>query len=207
MRRDETSTQAGEAHTSAGVVTPPLVCIADALLDRTAALLASFAEQEPREGIVYWFGLELGDRAVITTLVVPDADTSGGDVVTSAAANAQALTAIVGTPLVLLGQAHSHPGSYVSHSDVDDRDTFAQFPGALSVVVPYFGWYGADLTRCGVHRHLGGAYRRIAPDRVGEHLVVLPDERDFRRPSVSPGGNGTEGAAARPHVRSARRPA
>lgn len=204
MRRDETSTRADEARTSADAVTPPLICIADALLDRTAALLASFTEQEPREGIVYWFGLEIGAQAVVTTLVVPDADTSGGDVVTSAAANAEALTAIVGTPLVLLGQAHSHPGQYVWHSDVDDRDTFAQFPGALSVVVPYFGWYGADPARCGVHRHLGGAFRRIASDRIAEHLVVLPGERDFRRAGAPVDAHRASGS---PHVRSAWRPA
>lgn len=182
----------------------PVVYIARPLLDRTAVLLATFAEDEPREGIVYWFGLELGGRAVVTTLVVPDADTSGGDVVTPAPANAEALTAIVDTPLVLLGQAHSHPGAYVWHSDVDDRDTFAQFPGTLSVVVPYFGWYGADLARCGVHRHLRGAYRHIGPDQVGEHLVVLPGERDFRRTDARDCGNG---AADRPHVRSAWKPA
>jgi hypothetical protein len=104
----------------------------------------------------------------------------------------------------LLGQAHSHPGSYVRHSDVDDRDTFAQFPGALSVVVPYFGWYGADLAWCGVHRHLDGGFRRINADRVGEHLVVLPGERDFRW-TASP--SGVKRTAARHRVPSAQRSA
>lgn len=204
MKRDETPTPSPVAAPSRPAAPLPIVYIADTLLDRTAALLASFAEHEPHEGIVYWFGIELGARAIITTLVVPDADTSGGDVVTSAAANAEALTAIVGTPLVLLGQAHSHPGGYVWHSDVDDRDTFAQFPGALSVVVPFFGWYGADLMRCGVHRHFGGAYCRIGADRVGEHLVVLPGTRDCRR-TVAP--VGTSGAPAQSHVRHAWRSA
>jgi hypothetical protein len=171
-------------------VTFSVVFIASDLLDRTAELLGSFAEQRPSEGIVYWFGLELGERAVVTTLAVPDADTSGGDIVTSAAANAETLTAIVGTPLVLLGQAHSHPGSYVWHSEVDDRDTFAQFPGALSVVVPYLGRYGADLAHCGVHRHVDGVYQRIAPDDVEEHLVVLPSIRDFRRVGSSAVSSG-----------------
>ena len=61
------------------------------------------------EGVVYWFGLELGERAMVTTLVVPDADTTRGSIRTSAAANAEALSVITDTPLVLLGQAHSHP--------------------------------------------------------------------------------------------------
>ncbi len=159
----------------------PVVYIPATLLETTGRLLASFAAVRPAEGIVYWFGLELGLRAVVASIVIPDADTRHGDVVTSAAANAEALGAVVGTPLVLLGQAHSHPRTAVRHSPVDDRETFAQFPGALSVVIPYFGWYGTDLTRCGVHRHLDGAFRRVPSDSVAEHLVVLPGERDFRR--------------------------
>ena len=204
MRDDETSTPFPAAGLPRSAAPLPVVYIADTLLDHTAVLLASFAEQEPHEGVVYWFGIECGARAVITMLVVPDADSSGGDVVTSAAANAEALTAIVGTPLVLLGQAHSHPGGHVWHSDVDDRDTFAQFPGALSVVVPYFGWYGADLACCGVHRHLDGAFRRIAANRIGEHLVVLPGTRDFRGVGAHV---STNGISARPRVRSTWRPA
>lgn len=162
-------------------MTPPVVYISAAQMETTGYILASFAAEHPSEGIVYWFGLELGARAVVTSLVVPDADTSHGDVVTSAAVNAEALSVTVGTPLVLLGQAHSHPRDYVRHSEVDDRETFAQFPGALSVVVPYFGREGVDLQRCGMHRHLEGRYRFIPPERVHEHLQVLPGVADFRR--------------------------
>lgn len=160
----------------------PVVYIAEPLLALTGAILVSFADRaDDSEGIVYWFGLELGERAVVTSLVVPDADTSFGDVVTSPAANAEALGAIVATPLVLLGQAHSHPRGNVRHSTVDDRETFAQFPGALSVVVPCFGRRGVELGNCGVHRHLDGRYRRIASSKVAAHLRVLPGLRDYRR--------------------------
>lgn len=163
----------------------PVVYVTDALLRRTAALLASFANRadDPErecEGIVYWFGLEFDVRAVVTTLVVPRADTADGSVRTSAAANAEAMGIIVGTPLVLLGQAHSHPYHFVGHSPVDDRDTFAQFPGAISVVVPLFGRRGLELEKCGVHRHLDGKFQRIRGRNVGEHLRVLSAEADCR---------------------------
>jgi hypothetical protein len=164
-----------------GAVTQmPVVFVTERILEDTARLLSSFAIGEESEGVVYWFGLELRKRAIVTTLVVPDADTSMGTVRTSAAANAEAVGAIAGTPLVLLGQAHSHPGEWVDHSIVDDRETFAQFPGAVSVVVPYYARGAMELTKCGVHRYIEGKYRRLRAEDVAEHLRVLPGLRDLR---------------------------
>jgi hypothetical protein len=157
-----------------------VVHVTTTLLHETARLLVSFAEVEDSEGVVYWFGLQQGDQAVVTTLVVPNADTTCGRVLTSAASNAEALGAIVGTPLVLIGQAHSHPFEYVGHSSVDDRDTFAQFPGAVSVVVPFFGREGIDLSICGIHRHIDGKFRRIRSSQTHKHIRVLPSLADFR---------------------------
>lgn len=164
----------------------PVVYVTAGQLRETAGLLASFADRAggpewESEGVVYWFGLELGAQAVVTTLVVPDADTTGGGVRTSAAANAEATEVMIGTPLVLLGQAHSHPYQFVGHSRVDDDDTFAQFPGALSVVIPFFGREGMELEQCGVHRHMNGRFQRIGARNVERHLRVLPDVADFRR--------------------------
>jgi hypothetical protein len=157
------------------------IYIADTLSDRTAALLDSFAAVRPSEGVVYWYGLELGNRAVVTTLIVPDAATHSGAIHTSETANARTLEAIVGTPLQLLGQAHSHPGPHVQHSATDDTETFARFEGMISVVVPYFGRYGLHPHACGIHRYLQGGFWPIPAEDVGRHLVVLPGERDFRR--------------------------
>lgn len=158
----------------------PMVYVTGALLDETARILASFAATRDSEGVVYWFGIEVGNCAAVTTLVVPDADMTFGCVSTSPAVNAEALTVAVGTPLVLLGQAHSHPSSMVGHSTTDDRDTFAQFPGAISVVVPHFGRRGMQLDECGVHRQLNGRYRRLRGDAIRRHLRVLPSLADFR---------------------------
>ncbi|MDQ4123242.1 MAG: hypothetical protein M3209_17535 [Acidobacteriota bacterium] len=159
----------------------PTVYITENLLERTRVLLASFAEKGGSEGVVYWFGFELGEAAVVTTLVVPDADTSWGCIRTSPQANAQALFAIVGTPLMLLGQAHSHPGSGVKHSPTDDRETFASFEGAISVVVPNYGREQINLETCGIHRHLDGAFQYIETPEIFDHIQVLPGEADFRK--------------------------
>lgn len=157
------------------------IYISDQLLERSADLLASFAFPEPSEGIVYLFGLHLDHRSVVTTLMVPNADTHWGCISTSANANAEVLRSIVGTPLVLIGQVHSHPGRWVRHSDVDDRQTFPRFDGAISVVVPHFARRGLDLRRCGVHRFVDGVYRKLRTREVHQHLVVIPAERDFRK--------------------------
>lgn len=159
----------------------PVVHISDSLLSETGKLIASFAEGMDSEGVVYWFGLEFGDKAVVTTLVVPDADTSYGCISTTPEANGEALGVIVGTPLVLIGQAHSHPGSGVRHSPFDDRETFARFEGAISVVVPHYARRGVDLRRCGVHRHAGGEFRLINNKHLAQHIVVIPGQADLRR--------------------------
>jgi len=162
----------------------PTVYIAENLLERTRTLLASFAKNSRSEGVVYWFGFELGEAAVVTTLVVPDADTSWGCIRTSPRANAEALSAIIGTPLILLGQAHSHPGVGVRHSETDDRETFASFDGAISVVVPNFGQEKINLETCGIHRHTDGAFQYIETSEIADHISVLPGEADFRKKSA-----------------------
>jgi hypothetical protein len=159
----------------------PVVHISDILLSETGRLIASFAEGRDSEGVVYWFGLEFGDKAVVTTLVVPDADTTYGCISTTPEANGEALGVIVGTPLVLIGQAHSHPGNGVRHSPFDDRETFARFEGAISIVVPYYARRGVDLRRCGVHRHINGAFQLINKKQLAEHIVIVPGQADLRR--------------------------
>lgn len=156
----------------------PVVYITDELARRTAALLGSFASRRPSEGVVYWFGIEAPLAAAITTLIVPDADTRDGSVRTSVHANAKAIAVITDTPLVYLSQAHSHPGRNVSHSYVDDHETFATFDGAISVVVPWFGRYGVKIQECAFYRHLDGKFRQI--EDVG---IPLSNSSSLRRSS------------------------
>lgn len=158
-----------------------VVFLPDWLLQNTGRLLASFAEHRPSEGIVYWFGIEHDSCAIVTTLVVPDADTTAGSVRTSALANAEAQKSIVGTPLVLLGQAHTHAGSHTAHSIVDDTETFARFDGALSLVVSYYARYGVNLDECSVYRHIEGAFRMVPAGDLERHLRVLPSACDYRK--------------------------
>jgi len=154
------------------------IFISNELAQRTAELLNSFASRRPSEGVVYWFGIESANFAVVTTLIVPDAETGAGSVRTSPEANAEAIDVITGTQLVYIGQAHSHAGPNVCHSQVDDEETFASFDGVISLVIPWFGRYGFQVEHCGVYRHMGGRFRLIQD--VGEHLQILPGIADLR---------------------------
>ena len=129
--------------------------------------------------MVYSFGIEDTETAVVTTLVVPNADATAGSIQTSPEVNAEALRVIVDTPLMYLGQAHSHPGPHVKHSCFDDEQTFARFDGAISVVVPWFGRYGLHLAECGVHRHRDGRFQEIR--NIDRHLRIVPGSRDLQR--------------------------
>lgn len=156
-----------------------LVYLTDRAAQQTSELLASFARKKPSEGVVYWFGLESESFAVVTTLIVPNAQTGPGHLRTSVEANAEAVQFISGTPLVYIGQAHSHPGQYVEHSYTDDVETFACFDGVISVVVPRFGRDGLSLKDCGIYRYLGGQFRHI--QNIHQHIQILPAVADLRR--------------------------
>ncbi len=157
---------------------PPIVYITNELAQNAAELLDSFAQLRPSEGVVYWFGIEAGNTALVTTLIVPDADTTHGSVSTSAKANAAVMRTVVGTRLVYLGQAHSHPDSNVLHSSYDDNHTFAAFDGAISVVVPWFGRYGFKLADCGIYRHQNGRFEEVM--NTDQHLRLIPGFKDLR---------------------------
>jgi len=158
----------------------PVIYITEEVLSRTANILLDFAKPTPSEGVVYWFGIEGSHAGAVTTLIVPNATTSWGCITTSAEENARVLRTIIGTNLVLLGQAHSHPRNHVRHSRIDDRDTFANFDGAISVVVPYYGRKGIRLTRCGIHRHISGSFQVIQPKNISSHIRVIPNTINLR---------------------------
>lgn len=155
-----------------------VVYLSDQLARKTAEALGSFATARPAEGVVYWFGIESATSAVVTSLMVPDAECGSGYVRTSVQANAEVVSRIAGTRLVYIGQAHSHPGANVGHSETDDVDTFACFDGVISVVVPWFGRYGFHLADCGVYRHMAGQFQQIR--NIDQHIQILPSFFDFR---------------------------
>ena len=78
---------------------------------------------------------------------------------------------------VLLAQAHSHPGSLIGHSDVDDGGAFSECPGVFSIVVPQFGRYGLRrlLKRgVGIHERIPeGCWRELPKAEVRKRFAIV----------------------------------
>lgn len=105
------------------------------------------------EGIVYWAGSINGNCINIDMAIAPEAETSGGSIKVPHISNLQVVLCLSKNNRHHLGQVHSHPGSWVGHSSVDDEDAAFKKTGLLSVVVPFYGRTGMlDLEKCGIHR-------------------------------------------------------
>jgi proteasome lid subunit RPN8/RPN11 len=70
-------------------------------------------------------------------------------------------------------QVHTHPGTDVRMSEVDRAWAIADFPGALSVIVPNFGRDGlAGWRGVGVHERTDHGWRTLSGNQLPGVLVV-----------------------------------
>jgi proteasome lid subunit RPN8/RPN11 len=83
--------------------------------------------------------------------------------------------------LELLGQVHSHPGSFVDHSEGDDEMALMPYDGFLSIVVPHYARDGMrPLATCGVHLFERARFRRLDDSEVEARFRVVDDFTDLR---------------------------
>jgi hypothetical protein len=157
-----------------------LIC--SSVIERTLAVLSESGQAgAPHEGVVYWAGLRVPGRQIVTTCVAPAAKTTYGSFDTSSAANARVVMYLAGAGLELLGQVHSHPGNLVDHSMGDDERAFMPYEGFLSVVVPDYARQGMlPLRKCGVHVFERGEFRRLTDSEVEAKLQAVPAFEDLR---------------------------
>lgn len=148
----------------------------------TERLLRTYGGGEPHEGIVYLGGVEVGGQAVVLSALSPAAETTWGSFRTDLAANTEVVQALDRLRLVLVGQVHSHPGTWVDHSDGDDEGALVRFEGYWSLVVPVFAREGlCPLERCGVHRFQRGRFERLTVAALNARVQVVPPSVDLRR--------------------------
>jgi hypothetical protein len=160
---------------------PARVCVHETVVEATVRYLRESRGEEPHEGIVYWAGMTVERLVVVTTCLAPAAETAWGAYRTSAVANAKVIQAICDLGLQLLGQVHSHPGSFVRHSVGDDAGALMPYPGFYSLVVPFHAQEGMlPFSRCGIHRFDGRRFQRLSPEDVERLFQVIPACLDLR---------------------------
>ena len=161
----------------------PTVWVSTRLLDRTAeALRQSGHHSKPHEGVAYWAGRRTANEYFITTCVVPEARTTRGSFETSSLSNAKVIAYLARAGLELLGQVHSHPGSFVGHSDGDDKLALMPYDGFLSIIVPNYARKGMrPLKTCGIHIFQQSSFRRLEDWEIESHFRITEDVADLRK--------------------------
>jgi hypothetical protein len=72
-------------------------------------------------------------------------------------------------------QIHTHPGRNVAMSDLDRRWAIADFDGALSIIVPWFGRSGlSGFPGVAVHERTDRGWRRWRAGERARRLRVTP---------------------------------
>jgi proteasome lid subunit RPN8/RPN11 len=146
----------------------------------TTALLLRAGRWHPHERIVYWAGFETTNTSLVTTVIRPKAIMTGGSFRTTSKENARVVAFLRDRGLVLLGQVHTHPSSWVDHSEGDDTDAFMRFENYLSLVVPSYARRGLlPLASCGVHRFEAGVFRRLTNTEIESTFMLVPASKDF----------------------------
>jgi len=144
------------------------------------------------EGIMLWLGRREIGVAVIThcVLVRGKLAIKEPDLLQLEPALLNDITIAATTrKIVLLGQIHSHPGTFVDLSDTDHRYGF-KFPDFLSIVAPHYGLKRPEsLFDYGVHVYdYGVGYRRLEGKEIQRRLNIV----DSRVELIEVGGSGNE---------------
>lgn len=145
-------------------------------------VLREYASLEPsNEGLVYWGGTKNEQIVTVTTVIAPKTDSSYGRVSTSYKSNSKFVQALNEKKIVYIAQVHSHPTTWVDHSEGDDAWAPFKIDGLLSIVVPTYGKNGIlPLTKCGVHRFEKTHFERLPRKYVKKHFVIDSQyESDF----------------------------
>lgn len=130
------------------------------------------------EGLALWLGTGSGARAEITHVVeVRGAGFRTSPLFMSLSMRAMAsLTELADRQgAYLVGQIHSHPGTLLNLSELDEEHGI-RIPDYLSMVCPYYAQRNSALGDCGIHVFEGRSYRRL--NRVeAEHRITVTTSR------------------------------
>jgi hypothetical protein len=134
------------------------------------------------EGILLWAGVwGIGGEELITTLILPDQENTYGRAVITRAGLLRVSEIVREKDLFIMAQVHTHPRQ-AFHSSGDDEGAIGYYRGFLSLVIPSFAAGDPELYRCAAYRYqAGGQWQEIPPDRLPDHIAVVPEFVDARR--------------------------
>lgn len=141
------------------------------------------------EGIVLWLGRVNAEEATVTHLVtLPERWVRKTPQYLEVAPDALSALIDIAEPLEvsLVGQIHSHPGTFVDLS-IPDRRYGISAPYYLSVVAPYYAQQPeTQWDECGVHQFLPGTgFLRLSEEEVRKRVLVT---KTCRATTIALGG-------------------
>ena len=155
--------------------------ISEQVIKYTEQVLLEYASMKPsNEGLVYWGGCVDKNTITISTVIAPKTESSSGRVSTSYKSNFDFVIALNEREIIEIAQVHSHPGSWVDHSDGDSEWAPFKSEGLISIVVPNYGSKGMlPLTRCGVHRYSNEKFIRLSNHYIENHFKIKKLDSEF----------------------------
>lgn len=156
--------------------------VPEAVLDASERLLPTFRGADgDHEGILFLLGTERPGETLYLGVAAPDAQHDPGRVHVSREGVLAVARAGRRLGLAVLGQIHTHPGSWTEHSQGDDSMVLMPFEGMLSIVVPHYGRFGLrPVDSLGIHQFQGGEWVLCERATVREGFRVLPTVVDLR---------------------------
>lgn len=133
------------------------------------------------ETACFWFGVEAGDRQVVTTVAMPRLHQSQGHYRVERDSLRRLAETMRAQGLINLAQVHTHPGLWVGHSPYDDDNAYSTRTGALSFVWPEYGRSLLHtLAGIGVHERYEGAWRQLDQESIERRVHLVDSRADVR---------------------------
>jgi hypothetical protein len=144
-----------------------------AIKDTEKILLEYGDIDPPNEGLVYWAGVQRGNKIIVSLVFAPLAESNEGRLSTSNRSNFDFVRALNRLNVMQIAQVHSHPGKWVDHSRGDDVLAAFKKEGLISIVVPEYCQGGVlPLSQCGIHRYTKGFFLRLSQKYIEKHFTV-----------------------------------
>lgn len=153
--------------------------ITNGIIELTEYVLKQYGALS-HEGLVYWAGEIHEETITITHVIAPETDSSEGRVTILPESNFYVVKALSNNRIIHIGQVHTHPGSWVDHSNGDDEWASFKREGLISLVVPRYCRTGMlPISISGVHRFQSSQFMRLSNKYVNRHFKIIEGDGEI----------------------------